>query len=198
MLASFIWFVSSVAAPAAAGTLRVQATSPVTYRVDGEVVARVTPSLTLTDIAAGAHSIEVLDSFGKVLASTSVVLLEDVPLVYQYTNHRLLRVDSIASVAGDRTPLTDVQYEWIEHRVSHRRRDDKRLKRLAEVVDDYWFEMRHVDKLLMAFETIEGRVMATTLMAPRTVDPERTKAIEDHFPEGTFRDRAMAAFAIYK
>ena len=45
---------------------------------------------------------------------------------------------------------------------------------------------------------VEARVTAAKLLAPRTVDPEKTKAIEDHFPPGSFRERALSAFVIYQ
>ena len=183
-----------------AGTIKLHSPTPLSFRIDGENVGRVTTDLTLTDIPEGAHEIEAVDTFGKVVASTQIILREGEPLWFEYANRRFLRVDTenVNKPTGPRPPITDAQYTWVEHRIVRKRKDHKKLKRLGEVVDRYWFEMRHVDKLLLAFPSLAARVEATRMLAPRTIDPEKTKAIESHFPPGTFRDQAMSAFAIYK
>ena len=186
---------------ALAGTIRIHATAPVSYRIDGQYVGRAVTDVTLTDIPAGAHSVEVVDAFGTVLASTAVVVRDDTPLWFDYVDHRLFPAEreQTRGPVGDRTPLTDAELTRVETRIARKRKDDKRLKRLAEVVPIYWFEMRHVDSLLLSFQSLEARVTAARLLAPRTIDPEKTKAIEDHFPAGsTFRERALAAFQAYQ
>lgn len=193
MLAAFV-------SVALAGTIRIHSATPVSYRLDGQYVGRVVTDVTLTDVPAGAHGIEVVDTFGTILASTAVVLLDDVPLWFDYVDHRLFPVDRSVTrpPVGDQTPITDAQFTWVENRIAKKRKDDKRLKRLAEVVPLYWFQMRHVDSLLLSFQSLEARVTAARMLAPRTIDPEKTKAIEDHFPPGSFRDRALAAFIQYQ
>jgi hypothetical protein len=182
-----------------AGTIRIHSAGPVTYHLDGEVVGRVVTDVTLTDVEAGAHVIAVYDAYGAALASTDVILREEEPLWFQYANHRLLQVDAwVQRPAGEMKLVTDNEFRWIEHRINRKRKDDKRMKRLTEVANLYWFEMRHVDSLLFAFSSIEMRVQVSELLAPRTMDPENTRAIEDHFPPGSFRERAMAAFALYQ
>jgi hypothetical protein len=183
-----------------AGTIRIHSTVPVSYRLDGQYVGRVVTDVTLTDVPAGAHSIEVVDTFGTILASTAVVLLEDVPLWFDYVDHRLFPVDRSAAKrpVGEQPPITDAELTWVETRIARKRKDEKRLKRLGEVVEVYWFQMRHVDSLLLSFQSLEARVMAARMLAPRTIDPQKTKAIEDHFPPGSFRDRALEAFAAYQ
>lgn len=185
---------------ALAGTIRIHATTPVSYRIDGQYVGRAVTDVTLTDIAAGAHAVEVVDAFGTILASTAVVVRDDTPLAFDYVDHRLFPVERAArGPVGERTPLTDAELTWVETRIARKRKDDKRLKRLAEVVPTYWFEMRHVDSLLLSFQSLEARVTAARLLAPRTIDPEKTKAIEDHFPAGSsFRERAIAAFQAWQ
>ena len=185
---------------ALAGTIRIHSAAPVSYRIDGEFVGRVVTDVTLTDIPAGAHAIEVVDTFGTILASTSIVLREDVPLAFDYVDHRLFPVERAARApVGDRPVISDAELTWIESRIAKKRKDDKRLQRLAEVVSDHWFEMRHVDALLLSFQSLEARVTAARLLAPRTIDPEKTRAIEDHFPAGSsFRERALAAFQQYQ
>lgn len=192
--------VLGLAAIAAAGTIRIESPTPLTYRLDGEVVARVTNETILTDVAEGGHRLEALDAFGKVIASIDVILRADQPaLWFECVNRRFVRIDPVvARGPGDRVSLTDAQYTWVEHRIVRKRKEDKKLKRLAEVVDRYWFEMRHVDKLLAAFPTLESRVRASKMLAPRTIDPEKTRAIESHFPPGDYRDRALAAFVFYQ
>ncbi|MEQ1507120.1 MAG: DUF4476 domain-containing protein [Myxococcota bacterium] len=183
-----------------AGALRVQSPTPVTFVVDGDVVGRVATELVMNDVAAGAHAIQVKDAFGSVLASIDVAVPDGEPLWFEYSGGRLIPVEPWIDrgPTGARNPITDVQFRWVEHRVNRKRTDDKRLKRLDEVVNQYWYEMRHVDSMLMAFQSIEARVQAATMLAPRTIDPEKTRAIEDHFPPGAYRERALAAFAIYR
>jgi hypothetical protein len=184
---------------ATAGTIKIESPSPLTYRLDGAVVARLSNEIVLTDVPVGGHRIEALDAFGKVVASTDVILRDDEPLWFECTNRRFMRLEPNRFLApGERNSLTDAQYNWIEHRIVRKRKEEKKLKRLAEVVDRYWFEMRHVNQLLAAFPTLESRVRASKMLAPRTVDPEKTRAIEDHFPPGDFRDRALAAFVFYQ
>jgi hypothetical protein len=195
---SLLGFLGFVCA-AAAGTIKIQSAAPLTFRLDGEVVARLTNEAVLTGVAAGGHRIEALDPFGKVIASTDVILREGEPLWFECANRRFLRIDPVlAQAPGDRTPLTDAQYSWLEHRIVRKRKEEKKVKRLAEVVDRYWFEMRHVNKLLAAFPTLESRVQASKMLAPRTIDPEKTRAIEGHFPPGDYRDRALSAFAFFQ
>lgn len=183
---------------ALAGTIRIHSATPVSYRLDGQYVGRVVTDVTLTDVPAGAHSIEVVDTFGTILASTDVVLRDDQPLRYDYLERRLFPVDTSVDRGPVGKVITDGQFTWLEHRLARKRKDDKRLQRLGEVVILYWFEMRHVDSLLLSFQSLEARVTAAKLLAPRTVDPEKTKAIEDHFPPGSFRERALSAFVIYQ
>ena len=181
------------------GTIRIHSATPVSYRLDGQYVGRVVTDVTLTDIPPGAHEIEVVDAFGAILASTAVVLTDEAPLWFDYTDHRLFPAERPTARGPAGTPISDAEFTWVEHRIAKKRKDDKRLKRLGEVVPLYWFEMRHVDSLLLSFQSLEARVTAARLLAPRTIDPQKFKAIEDHFPSGsTFRERAMAAFEAYQ
>jgi hypothetical protein len=193
---SLLFSILLAASDASAGTIKLHAATPMTYRLDGEFVGRLVTDVTLTDVPEGAHRIEVVDGLGKVLASTDVILREDEPLWFEYSGRRLLEVDHVERPTG--SALTEAQYKWVEHRIYRKRRDDKKLKRLNEVVDRYYFEMRHVDQLLAGFPTLDARVAAAKLLAPRTLDPEKVRAIEDHFPPGPYRDAALGAFEMYK
>lgn len=189
-----IWLASF----ALAGTIRVHAPAPVTYRLDGNVVGRLVTDITLTDIPEGAHSLRVEDTLGKVIASTDFVLT-DVPARFELLNHRLIPIENLVErPTGPRPPISENALDLIEHRMLRKRKDEKRLKRLQESVNSYWFEMRHVSRLLLALETLEGRVQASQMLAPRTIDPEKTKAIEERFPPGSFRERALRAFERYQ
>jgi hypothetical protein len=183
---------------ALAGTIRVHAPAPVSVKIDGQWVGRVVTDVTVTDVAAGTHTIEVFDTFGAVLASTQVIVAEDgEPLWFDYYAHRLLPVER-QLVPTNAEPISDVAFQWIELRLAKKRKDKKRMKFFLKVVNANWYEMRHVDSLLLGFGSIEYRVQAAQLLAPRTLDPEKTLAIEDHFPPGEFRERAMAAFAAFQ
>ncbi|MEZ4238274.1 MAG: DUF4476 domain-containing protein [Myxococcota bacterium] len=184
-------------AAAWAGTVKLQSPAPLTYRVDGEVTSRLTTEAVL-QLADGGHRLEALDAFGRVVASTDIILRPGEPLWFACENHRFVQREVSSRAVGDRPPISDVQYQWLEHRIIRKRNEEKKLKRLAEVVNRSWFEMRHVDKLLAAFPSLEGRVQAARMLAPRTIDPEKTRAIESHFPPGDFRDRALGAFAFYQ
>jgi hypothetical protein len=189
---------SALVSLAIAGEIRIHSATPVSYKLDGQWVGRMVTELALTDVPPGAHAIEVVDPLGNVLASTNVVLVEEEPLVFDYLERRLFPKDVSVNRGPVGKALSDAQFVWVEHRLARKRKDDKRLKRLGEVVTVYWFEMRHVDTLLQGFQGLEARVTAARLLAPRTVDPQKTKAIEDHFPPGSFRDRALAAFGTYQ
>ncbi|MEQ1564432.1 MAG: DUF4476 domain-containing protein [Myxococcota bacterium] len=180
-----------------AGTVRVHAPTPVTVKVDDQVVGRVTTEV-VVDLEPGGHSIEVLDPFGAVLASTEVVIREGAdPVWLDYYAHRLLPVER-SLVPDGVEPISDVGLQWIEVKLAKKRNDKKRVKLLAPMIPKYWFEMRHVDRLLVAFDSLDVRVEIAQLLAARTIDPEKTGAIESHFPPGEFRERALRAFAAYQ
>jgi hypothetical protein len=190
----FTWLASI----ALAGTIQVHADTPVTYVLDGKVVGRLQTDITLTDIPEGAHSIRVENNLGSAIASLDFILSE-IPARYELVGNRLIELEElIERPTGARNPVPESQLDKLEHRMARKKKDEKKLKRLAEVASLYWFEMRHVDRLLLGLDTLEGRVLAAQMLAPRTIDPEKTKAIEDHFPPGNYRDRAMRAFERYK
>lgn len=192
-----LWFIAAITA-AVAGTVRVHAQTPISVKIDGEYVGRVVTDVTVTDVQPGAHTIEVLDTFGAVLASTDVIVREgDDPLWFDYLAHRLMQVERSLVPTGVE-PISDLAFQYIELKLAKKRKDKKRLKYLMPLIPQYWFEMRHVDSLLSAFASIEVRVQVAQVIAGRTLDPEKTLAIQSHFPEGEFRDRAMAAFAAYQ
>jgi hypothetical protein len=190
----FTWLASI----ALAGTIRVSAETPITCVLDGKVVARLQTDITLTDIPEGAHSLRVENNIGAAIASTDFILTGKTAW-YELVGNRLIPVeDLVERPTGDRSPLTESQLAKLEHRMARKKKDEKKLKRLTEVAPVYWFEMRHVDRLLLGLDTLEGRVIASQMLAPRTIDPEKTKAIEDHFPPGNYRERAMLAFQRYQ
>jgi hypothetical protein len=190
----FTWLASI----ALAGTIQVLADAPVTYVLDGEVVGRLQTNITLTDIPEGAHSLRVENNLGSAIASIDFILTE-LPARYELVGNRLIELeDLIERPTGERKPISEGQLDKLEAKMVRKKKDEKKLKRLAEVVPHYWFEMRQVDRLLVAFNMLETRVTAVKMLAPRTIDPEKTKAIEDHFPPGNFRDRAMREYERYK
>jgi hypothetical protein len=171
--------------PAAwAGSVHLQSQSPVSYRVDGEYVARMVVAATVED------------ALGAVLASQDVTV-GNFPVFLRYEDHRLDILDP-NRMSLDELGLGDLAIkaqEFLElERDLAKRTDKKRYKVLAAVVDDHWFEMRHVDSILGAFDTLTGRVAAAVLLAPKTVDPHKFAAIEDHFPPGEYLDRARRAY----
>src|SRR5687767_5024699 len=98
---------------ALAGTIRVHAPAPVAVKIDGQWVGRVVTDVTVTDVAAGTHTIEVFDTFGAVLASTQVIVAEDSePLWFDYYAHRLLPVER-QLVPTNAEPISDVAFQWI-------------------------------------------------------------------------------------
>lgn len=181
-----------------AGTLRIQANTPVSYRVDGKVVARMVTDATVTDLPYGHHQLEVLDAVGTVLASSDV-LIDDLPVWFSYDDHRLDKLDpnrmSLEELGV--TTLTISSQEMVElERDLARRSDKKRLKILLKAVEKHWFEMRHVDSLLAAFDGLVERTTAAVLLAPKTVDPFKFAAIEDHFPPGEYLERVRKAYVV--
>lgn len=179
-----------------AGTLRIQASSPVSYRLDGNYVGRMVLEATVTDLAYGHYQLEVVDALGNVLAQADV-LIDDLPVWFRYDEHRLDKLDpnrmSLEEL-GVSTPTIGAQAMVELERDLALRSDKKRLKVLAKAVDQYWFEMRHVDSLISAFDGLVERATAAVLLAPKTVDPFKFAAIEDQFPPGEFRDRVRVAY----
>lgn len=187
-----------LASIALAGTIRVHAPAPVTYVLDGKVVGRLITDVTLTDIPEGPHHFRIEDTFGAIIASVDIVVGEE-PVSYELIDRKLRLIEEhVDRSSGPRPPISDTQFDRLIYSIARKKKDKKRIKRLAAEVNQYWFEMRHVDKLLLGMGTLETRVVACGLLAPRTLDPEKTKAIVDQFPEGTFRTRALAAFEPYK
>lgn len=190
----FLWFVSL----ALAGTIQVHSPGPVTYILDGKVVGKLVTDVTLTDVPEGAHSLRVEDTFGAAVASTDFVL-GSTPILFELEGRRLFVVDqTVDRPDGPKPPITDNQFDRLQHKLVRKRSDEKKLKKLAAMAPNYWFEMRHIDKILLGFGTIEDRVQASKILAPRTIDPEKTRAIQDQFPPGDYRERALAEFRRYQ
>ncbi|MCB9685518.1 MAG: DUF4476 domain-containing protein [Alphaproteobacteria bacterium] len=179
-----------------AGTLRIQANSPVSYRLDGNYVGRMVMDATVPDLPYGHHLLEVVDALGNVLAQSDV-LIEDLPVWFRYEDHRLDKLDpnrmSLAELGVTTTTISAQEMVELERDLA-RKSDKKRLKILVKAVDRYWFEMRHVDSLISAFDGLIERATAAILLAPKTVDPFKFAAIEDQFPPGEFRDRVRVAY----
>lgn len=186
----------ALATTALAGSVHFQADSPVSYKIDGEYVARMVMTATEEDVDVGHHAIEVVDAVGQVLA-TQDVTVGNFPVFLRYEDHRLDQLDpnrmSLEELGLGNLAITADEMLRLTHDLA-KRTDKKRYKVLAAVVDQHWFEMRHVDTILGAFDTLSGRVAAAVLLAPKTVDPHKFAAIEDHFPPGEYLDRARLAF----
>jgi hypothetical protein len=182
--------------PAWAGTVHLQSSSPVSYRIDDEYVARMVVTATVDDVQYGHHIIEAVDALGKVLASKDLSV-GNYPTFLKYEDHRFDILDpakmSLEDLGLDNLAITPEDFLDLERDLA-KRKDKKRYKVLAPVVADHWFEMRHVDSILGAFDTLTGRVAAAVLLAPKTIDPYKFAAIEDHFPPGEYLDRARQAF----
>jgi hypothetical protein len=180
---------------ALAGTIRVHSATPVSVKIDGQIVGRLVTEVTVTDVQAGTHSVQVVDALGALLASTDVIVPEHGdPMWFDYYAHRLLPVDRQLAPA-DAKPIPDAAMQSLEVHLAKKRTDAKKLKYLTKYYAYYWYEMRHVDSLLTAFGSTDIRIQACQMLAPRTLDPQNAHAIEDQFPLGEFRDRAMASFA---
>jgi hypothetical protein len=181
---------------ALAASVHFQSASPVSYRIDGEYVARMVLNATAEDVRAGHHVIEVVDAVGQVIASQDVTV-GNFPVFLRYEDHRLDQLDpnrmSLSELGLGNLALTQDEMLALTRDLA-KRSDKKRYKVLAAVVDDHWFEMRHVDAILGAFDSLGGRLAAAVLLAPKTVDPHKFAAIEDHFPPGDYQDRARRAF----
>jgi hypothetical protein len=186
----------SLLATAFAGSVHFQSESPVSYRIDGVFVARMVVSGTAEDVSVGHHVVEAVDMVGQVLASQDVTV-GNFPVFLRYEDHRLDVLDpnrmSLEELGLGNLAITADEMLRLTHDLA-KRTDKKRYKVLDAVVDDHWFEMRHVDTILGAFDTLSGRVAAAVLLAPKTVDPYKFAAIEDHFPPGEYLDRAKKAF----
>ncbi|MCA9494849.1 MAG: DUF4476 domain-containing protein [Myxococcales bacterium] len=179
-----------------AGTLRIQANSPVSYRLDGNYVGRMVMDATVTDLAYGHYQLEVVDALGNILAQTDV-LIDDMPIWFRYEDHRIDKLDpnrmSLEELGVTTRTITAQEMVELERDLA-RKTDKKRLKVLVKAVDRHWFEMRHVDSLISAFDGLVERATAAILLAPKTVDPFKFAAIEDQFPPGEFRDRVRVAY----
>lgn len=187
-----MWF-ACLALPALATPLTVRSASPVSVRVDGVWIGRVTNEAT-ADLPAGKVLVEVCDVFGDVVGSTEI-RLEEAPVVLQYADHRLDPVVEPAAPAEDaRAPMDEAAFTALERSLVGGS-PKRRLERLEAGLAGQWVNMRQVGELLLAFDVLEDRVTAALLLAPRTLDPQNVGAIEGRFPSSETRERVRAAFA---
>lgn len=181
---------------ALAGDVHFQSTAPVSYRIDGSYVARMVVQGTAEKVPSGHHTVEAVDALGQVLASQDV-LVGNFPVFLRYEDHRIDQLDpnrmSLKELGLGDLAIDEQDFQELTRSLA-KRKDKKRYKVLAPVVEDHWFEMRQVDTILGAFDTLTGRVAAAVLLAPKTVDPHKFAAIADHFPPGEYLDRARRAF----
>jgi hypothetical protein len=186
----------TLASLAFAGTLHLQSESPVSYRLDGNMVAFIVTHATIDDVPYGHHQIEVVDAVGTVLAQADL-LMDNVPMFFEYGDHRLDRLDptkmSFEDLGLENPALDAAEFLDLKRSLTIKK-DKKKIKILQSAANKYWFDMRHVNELLGAFDSLSGRVAAAVLLAPKTVDPQRFEAISHHFEQGEYMDRAKRAF----
>lgn len=188
-------WIGFLAAAATAGTLTLKSVSPVSTRVDGEWIGRVTNEAT-AELPAGKHVIEVCDVLGNVVGTTEVRLEDDVPLVLVYADHKIdpeVVVPPTPEVAGP-APMADPSFKELERSLVGGS-PKRRLERLGEGIAGQWFTMRQVGDLLLAFDVADDRVTAALLLAPRTIDPQNVGAIEGRFPSSAQKQQVRDAFA---
>lgn len=177
-----------------AATLKLHSVTLVQFRVDGEWVGRMVNDA-VVDVEPGPHEIEVCDVVGNVIGSTTLQVRGDTWL--EYAKGRIDEVDppkeKDSGYVAD-IPTIDAQQLLELERDLARKNDKKRMKVLLPAIERFWFEMRHVDSLLGAFDSLDYRVEAAILLSQKTVDPGKFAAIEDHFPPGENRERAREAF----
>jgi hypothetical protein len=186
-----LWTLCSAAL---AASLKLHSVSLVQFRVDGEWVGRMVNDA-VVEVEPGPHEIEVCDVVGNVIGSLSLQVTDDTWL--EYARGRLDKVDPPKAKDGSYVadiPTIDAQGLLELERDLARKNDKKRMKVLLPAIDRYWFEMRHVDSLLGAFDSLDYRLQAALLLSQKTVDPGKFAAIEDHFPPGENRERAREAF----
>ncbi len=183
-------------APAHAGTLSFHAASPVGLKLDAEWVTHAGTDATVLDVAPGRHRVEVCDLLGKVIAFEDV-LFGDGPVRLEYDDRVLRMVDPDAEPADPaeaRPPISAATMADLERDLV-KGSAKARLTRLREVAAAGWFQMRHVDSLMSAFEGLDDRVEVARILAPRTLDPQNAGALDDQFPDRPRREQVRALFA---
>lgn len=189
-------WLSTLSALAFAGTVHLHSVSLVQFRVDGVWVAKMVNDAVVRDLPTGDHLFEVCDVLGNVLGHATIFVdVDDVWI--EYRNRRVDVVDPPKAlpdyIAVDIPTISQADMVELERDLS-RRRDKARMRVLLDAADRYWFEMRHVDSLLLAFDDLNVRLEAALVLATKTVDPQKFAAIEDRFPPGETRERARDAF----
>lgn len=195
-VSGFMMLLHTLLSVASAATVHLQSTTPVSFRIDGVYVARMVMQGESDRVGVGHHVVEAVDAVGQVLASQDVIV-GNFPVFLRYDDHRIDQLDpnrmSLKELGLGDLAISDQEFTELTRDLA-KRKDKKRYKMLAPAVEDHWFEMRQVDTILGAFDTLSGRVAAAVLLAPKTVDPHKFAAIEDRFPPGEYLERARRAF----
>lgn len=181
------WFATALAAP-----VSVDASGPVSVKVDGVFVARMVTSTT-AELPPGRHRIEVCDALGNVVGWSDVEVAE-APIALRYADRRVTVLHAEdGAPEGDRTPMSEADFGALARSLAGGKA--KHLEALPEAVAGRWLTMKQVGTLLVSFDDLNDRLIVARIAAPRTVDPQNVGAILRLFATASAKDEVKALFA---
>lgn len=178
-----IWWL--LAALASAGTIYVDAATPVLVKLEGDLVKKEPATrIVIPDLAQSTYKVEITNLFGNTLAFKEVDVTWDGNVNLEYQDGYLDIVQAAAeAVYADKSslPLMPVtQYSRLERKMV-KGKTKKKLKVLDEYTQGYGLTMKQTDDVLYAFDKREDRLTALVLILDRIAEPDKYAALNHHF-----------------
>lgn len=180
-----------------AGTIYVDADTPVLVKVEGEL-ARPDPAtrIVVPDLAEGTYTIEVTNLFGNTLGNKEVEITWDGSATLEFIGGYLDLVTEEVPVvfgASGAPIMPHDRFAKLERKLV-KGSSKKKLKTLTSQTDGYNLTMAQFDDLLNAFHKREDRVAAVYAVIDRCAEPSKYAVLNHHFAVTSDLQKVQALF----
>lgn len=190
----FAWLLAGLVQ---AGTIYVDADTPVLVKVEGELT-RPDPAtrIIIPDLQQGTYKIEVTNLFGNTLAFKDVEVSWDSSANLEFIDGYLdLVKDEVPVVFGaSGVPIMPHdKFAKLERKLV-KGSSKKKLKTLTSGTDGYNLTMAQMDDMLNAFHKREDRVAAVYAVIDRCAEPSKYAVLNHHFAVTSDLQKVHALF----
>ncbi|MEQ1566464.1 MAG: DUF4476 domain-containing protein [Myxococcota bacterium] len=172
-----VWWALS----ANAGEITFLLSTPVQVQVDGIHVDTLTSNaITAKDLAAGAHTVRILDMMSKPVLSQEVTVAADESVVLRYKSKTL--TEQSRGKLGDApssalTPMSESAFAVLLEHVEGASSDAARLDLVRYAATLFPVSVSQTASLMGAFEADANKIAAVEILKPKLTDPSGGAAL---------------------
>ena len=186
-----------LAALASAGTIYLDATTPVLVKLDGELVRKEPATRVIApDLEEGPYKVEITNLTGKTIAFKEVTVAwrEDVYLEYADGYLDVVTPPAELMYSDKGLPIIPENIYTKMMRKLVKGSVKKKLKVLDGYTEGYGLTMAQVDDLLNAFHLRQDRLAALVMISDRVTEPDKYPALNHHFAVPSDQERMVELF----